>query len=169
MKVLKQNLTQQLVQQYLAYDPISGHLTWLERPSPKIFEGDRAGSLAIATGYRTIQLFECNYKEHQLIWFLVHGIWAEIVDHINHIRDDNRLINLRAVTAAQNARNQSQRKGTITGYQGIWRCRRRNKWVAEITRDRKKVWQRTFDDIAEARLRRAEALLQHDFHENHGA
>lgn len=169
MKLAKHDLTPQILGEYLSYDPTNGHLTWIDKPSTKTVIGTRAGSLVTTTGYRSIQIFERNYREHQLIWFFHHAVWAKYLDHVNHIRDDNRIVNLREVTKAENSRNLSQRKGTITGEQGIWYCRRRKKWVAEITRDRKKVYQKTFTLIADARLARAAALLEHDFHENHGA
>ena len=168
MKVKPSDLTVAQVREYLTYDADTGHLTWIKRPSSKIFVGERAGSLVTTTGYRSIQFLGCSYREHRLIWFLVYGYWADIVDHIDHKRDNNKLSNLRDVTYSENSRNISSRKDTITGEQGIWWCKRRLKWVAEITHNRKKVFQRTFDSIADARVQRAEALLKLGFHENHG-
>lgn len=44
---------------------------------------------------------------HRLVWVLVHGCFPEKgfeIDHLNHKRNDNRLINLQVVTKAENLR-----------------------------------------------------------------
>lgn len=48
---------------------------------------------------------------HRIIWALHHGAWPKLhLDHINRIRDDNRIENLREVTPQQNADNSSWRR-----------------------------------------------------------
>lgn len=63
---------------------------------------------------------------HQIAWALYHGEWAsQQIDHINCIRDDNRICNLRLVTPAQNAQNRRKANSTNTvGLLGVnkrWR------------------------------------------------
>ena len=45
-------------------------------------------------------------REHLMVWFWVHGEWPALeVDHINRVRDDNRITNLRASDRPNNAQN----------------------------------------------------------------
>ena len=55
-------------------------------------------------------IYDKPYRAHRVIWALVHGEWPEgQIDHINGVRDDNRLENLRVVT---NQDNQKKHKET---------------------------------------------------------
>lgn len=170
MKIRKEDLTLALVEKVLKYDALTGHLTWISKSCNKrIVIGSRAGSLHKASGYRHITLYGTNYGEHIICFFLHHRRWPEgHVDHDNHIRDDNRAVNLKEVTFIQNMRNRAESRASATGNQGIWYCKRRERYVAEITMNRKKVWQRTFKTMTEAATVRAEKLLELGFHENHG-
>ena len=49
---------------------------------------------------------------HQVAWFLHHGEWpAQIVDHVNGVRTDNSINNLRLLNARQNAQNMTMHRG----------------------------------------------------------
>lgn len=159
-------LTQELLKEILEYNPDTGHLTWLSNKyARKVWVGGRAGSLR-KNGYREIKLFKKTYKEHRLIWFMVYGYWPKVVDHINHVRDDNRLSNLREVTHAENMRNLSNNSNTITGEQGIHY--RNHKYYAVIKLNGKKVFQKSFDTFEEAFEERSAKLKELGFHKNHG-
>lgn len=170
-KTSKTELTQELISKVLKYDPISGTLIWISNlHSKRAIPNSRAGSLVKTTGYRSITLFGYSYLEHHLIWFIYHGVWPSgQIDHINQIRDDNRISNLREVSKSENARNRKRRSQTVTGEHGIWYNRRTHKYVAEITLHGKKVYQKSFDDPDEAVRARKEQSLKLGFHENHGS
>lgn len=170
MKIPKEDLTLAMLQKVLKYDPDNGHLTWLSKSCNKrIVIGSRAGSLHKASGYRHITLFGTTYGEHIICYYMHHGHWPEgQVDHDDHVRDNNRANNLKDVTFLANMRNRGAIEKTITGHQGVWYCKRRERYVAEITMNRKKVWQRTFKSATEAATVRAEKLIELGFHENHG-
>jgi hypothetical protein len=60
------------------------------------------------------------------------GRW-ELVDHINGDGTDNRRINLRVVTAAQNCRNRYSRPSVTTSrFLGIYYSKRSRKWIARV-------------------------------------
>lgn len=65
---------------------------------------------------------------HQFAWYWVHKTTVEHLDHINGIKDDNRIINLRSVTHQENHWNQTTAKGYY------WH-KPSNKWVAQINYD----------------------------------
>lgn len=160
-------MKQIILQEYLSYNPITGHLTWIKKPSKKTVLNSRAGSKT-KSGYRVIQLFGKTYQEHHVIWCLCNGYMPkEQIDHINHIRDDNRISNLREVTIAENARNRTKRDSRVNEV-GIWWCRNRRKYIAEITHQGKKVFQYSFDDIEEAIQARKAKAKELGFHDNHG-
>lgn len=170
-KTSKEGLTQELIAKVLKYDALSGTLIWISNlHSKRVVPNSRAGSLVKSTGYRNISLFGRTYLEHQLIWFICNGVWPKgQIDHINQIRDDNRIVNLRDVSKADNARNRSRNPNSKLGEHGIWFNIRTNKYVAEITLNGKKVYQKSFDDIDVAINERRIKSLELGFHTNHGS
>ena len=62
------------------------------------------------SGYRQIKVNNVIYPAHRLIWVFHNGSIDENmqIDHINGIKDDNRIENLRLVTAQQNSWNRSR-------------------------------------------------------------
>jgi len=85
-------------------------------------------------GYVQIQLDGVIYYGHRLAWLYVHGSWPERqIDHINGIKADNRIKNLRDVTALVNAQNhRSARKDNRTsGFLGV-SLHSDGKWQARI-------------------------------------
>lgn len=153
--------------EYLRYNETKGEFTWIKRPNKNIHLHTRAGTKNSA-GYRVISLFGKRYLEHRLAWFFVHGEMPKHeIDHINQIRDDNRISNLRQVTRSENQRNKT-RKDSRVDEVGIWWCRRRKRYIAEITLNGKKVYQKSFTDIDEAIQQRKAKALELGFHDNHG-
>lgn len=124
------NITQELLKEYLEYR--DGHLWWIKVPkhASKIVKGSQSGSKN-SIGYRTVTLRSKRYLEHRLIWLYHCGDWPiGDIDHINGIRDDNRIENLREVTRQQNLFNSTSKGGTST-YKGVSWDKSRNKWVAQ--------------------------------------
>ena len=54
---------------------------------------------------------KCNLRGHQFAWYWVYKECVEQLDHINGIKNDNRICNLRPVTHQQNQWNQTNAKG----------------------------------------------------------
>lgn len=153
--------------EYLRYNETKGEFTWIKRPNKNIHLHTRAGTKNSA-GYRVISLFGKRYLEHRLAWFYVHGEMPKHeIDHINQIRDDNRISNLRQVTHSENQRNKTRKDSRVDEI-GIWWCRRRKRYIAEISLNGKKVYQKSFKDIDEAIQQRKAKALELGFHENHG-
>jgi len=104
-------------------------------------------------GYIRIVLYDNNKKlyqlrGHQFAYYIVYGKIVEQIDHINGIRDDNRISNLRSVTNQQNQFNNTKSKGYSFD-------KKNNKWRAQIYLNNKKINLGLFnseDDAREAYL-----------------
>jgi hypothetical protein len=88
-----------------AYEPTTGQLTWRNPPHPRLRAGDEAG-YSHKKGYRRVSVQGRSYLVHRIVWLYVYGQWpSATIDHINGLRADNRLQNLRDVLHATNCEN----------------------------------------------------------------
>ena len=113
-------LNAETVRQIFDCDPETGRLTWrVYRPKCPI--GAEVGTLH-HKGYRRVLYNWRSYGVHRIIWLYVYGEWPkDQIDHINGIRDDNRITNLREATNQQNQWNRPVKKGATTGIKGVRR------------------------------------------------
>lgn len=99
--------------------------------------------------YLCIDIHEKHYKVHRIIWMYVHGRWPnEMIDHINGIKTDNRLINLQEVTTKENAENRSV-TWAKSGYRGVVPAPN-GRWKAQIGHNKKTIYLGTYDTKEEA-------------------
>ena len=111
------------------------------------------------TYYATSQEKRRAISMHRLILNAPAGLF---VDHINHNGTDNRRANLRFCTWAENCRNSLPRQGESSRYKGVHWCKRRKKFFATITFNRKKRGLGYFDceiDAAKAYDKKAKELF----------
>lgn len=116
-------ITQKELLQNLLYDKDTGIFTRKISLNTKVRVGDIAGGKD-AKGYICIRVVGKTYKAHRLAWLYMYGNMpiAEI-DHINGIKDDNRIANLRDVTKNVNQQNRK----FVKGY-----SKDGNRWKAQI-------------------------------------
>jgi len=141
-------LTQAQLKERLHYDPETGLFTWLIAPSKSVKIGSIAGSKN-NQGYIAIGINNKLYSGHRLAWLYVHGRLPDSqIDHINRIRSDNRICNLREVTRQQNQFNRIAQKNNQTGYMGVTMCGK--KYRALIMVDSKLIHIGLFDTAEKA-------------------
>ena len=88
------------------FDYRDGQLFWRKGPKPGMADGSRAGCLVIG-GYRKVRIDGRAIQENRAVWAWHHGEISEglVVDHINRVKDDNRIENLRLLTNRENTSN----------------------------------------------------------------
>ena len=179
-------LTQEIVKEFLHYDPESGELTWKER-SPYWFSEEKyrkawntkhAGKCADyihtnGVGYTvcTVGIFHKNYRSHRVIWLYVTGEWPEkCIDHIDRDATNNRWSNLRQVTRSQNSRNMSMMASNTSGVTGVSWNKGISRWVAEVWLNGKKQYLGCFKecDLDLATKKVLEFRAENGFSKEHG-
>jgi hypothetical protein len=143
-------ITQERLKEILDYDPDTGLFTRkaINNPNQKI--GQIAGS-RYDNGYVCIMVDNKLYKAHRLVWFYIHGVWpSKYIDHINGIRHDNRIDNLRECSKLENAQNIKIPICNKSGYMGVSWAKVSKKWKAQIKTNGKVIGLGYFDDPAEA-------------------
>jgi len=119
-------------------------------------------------GYICIAVDGFVYQAHRLAFLYMKAAMPEQVDHINHVRDDNRWSNLRAATATTNAQNRSQRSDNKSGVTGVFYELGKCKWRARVMTGGKTIDLGHFDTLQAATKARLRAEIKYGFHPNHG-
>ena len=165
--VPEQSLTQDLLRELFDYNPETGLLTnRFDRTN--VCKEDPVGS-DHGDGYLCVGINNRIYYLHRLVWMYVNGEFPpHEIDHINGIRDDNRIDNLRAVTRLENQRNQKLRVTNKSGVNGVSWDKKMNKWKACVSVKGKTVNLGHFVRKGDAILARRIANEKYAFHKNHG-
>lgn len=142
------------------YEPVEGRRAWWNNQ----YAGKRALNTRNRCGYLHGTLFRKTHLAHRVAWAIFYGEWPDQqIDHINHIRADNRIVNLRAVSAVYNLRNTSCISKSNTGFLGIYK-RPHGSFHARIGAK----FIGAFTDLDAAVEARKNAELALGYHENHG-
>tara|TARA_R100001244_G_C5089428_1_gene116025 strand:- start:21 stop:518 length:498 start_codon:yes stop_codon:yes gene_type:complete len=161
-------ITQKQLKELLHYNPDTGIFTNRVRRSQSSKIGDVAGCNS-ADGYLAIKISGKKYKGHRLAWLYVSGeLPLNQIDHINGITSDNRIVNLRNVSHAENCKNQKLRNTNTSGITGVGWHKGNKKWLSKICVDDKIIHLGVFIDKFEAICARKSASNKYGFHQNHG-
>jgi hypothetical protein len=129
----KTALTAARLREVIHYDPETGVFTRRVGVRGQS-AGAIAGRVSKSLGYVFIGVDKQTYLAHRLAWLYMRGVWPNAqIDHINGIRDDNRINNLREATIAQNRQNQTGfRRNNSSGYLGVYADRNTGLYTAKI-------------------------------------
>ena len=119
-------------------------------------------------GYLNVKIGQKRYRQHRVAWFLAKGYWPKEMDHINGIRNDNRLCNLREVTRLEQGKNQKIFSTNTSKCCGVGWRKDIKKWRARIMVAGKCINLGNFADWHEAFNKRKTAEVEFGFHYNHG-
>lgn len=152
------------------YDYETGVLYWRWRVNSRVPKTLEAGAQNKSSGYLSVRVHGRLYQVHRVVMLMCYGFYGEglEVDHINHVRNDNRLFDLRFVTRSENSKNQSLSGKSTTGVTGVSFLKARKKYIAQIGVNRKLIYLGMFETLEEAAAARAEANLKFKFNDNHG-
>ena len=165
-----------LVSSLVDYRKESGDFVWKERCGDKWFNnkfiGKKSGRENVL-GYIEIRHREksgivCSVYAHRLVWFVEKGYAPEFeIDHINGIRNDNRIENLRDVTGEINCRNQRLSIRNNSGAAGVSFFKRDGKWRSRINIDGSEKHLGYFDSFDDAVNAAAQARLSNGLTKRH--
>ena len=139
----------EICEEIFFYNPDTGILTNKETRAVNSLKGDETGYLN-KVGYRQTIVNGGLQRTHRIAYLMTYGYLPKCIDHINGIRDDNRIINLRSCTMSQNNMNRSSLCGSSSKYKGVSWDPKNNKWISRIKLLGKHIWIGRFKDEVDA-------------------
>ena len=147
----------------------TGVLTYKIRVANRVQIGDVVGSFT-AFGYLSVCINSKHHQIHRIVWLMNKGKFPENqLDHISHVRTDNRMLNLREVTNQENAKNKRKSPKNTSGTTGVTWAKNEKRWKAQIMVNRRMIFLGQSKDINIAIQLRKDAEKRYNFHNNHGS
>lgn len=146
-------ITQDQLKSVLHYDEVTGIFTWKAKTAICITIGSHPKHIC-KSGYLQMSIFKKRYYAHRLAWLYVYGEFPKkFIDHINGIKTDNRIINLREASISENNQNQKlPSKNNTSGLLGVCYAKKYKKWQSQIEINNKSVFIGYFDTKEEAHI-----------------
>lgn len=158
-----EKLTQKRLKELLRYDPNTGIFTRLSGYGPNAPRNGVAGSLGLR-GYTVLSVVGKRYTAHRLVWLYTYGYFPEhTIDHINRVKTDNRLSNLREASRQCNARNMGLQSNNTSGVKGVVWDISRKRWSARIKVSGATSNLGRYKDKSDAVMARWKAEKEHNF------
>lgn len=167
--------TPEELRELLRYEPDTGNLYWKPRDR-ELFTCDRVWKSTNSMicgrkagepnghGYLRVTVLGYRTVAHRVAWAIYYGEWPDDeLDHINMVRDDNRICNLRQARRFQNSHNKRPPSNNITGVKGVSWHKHGRKWQAYINCGEGRRYLglfESFDAAVQARRLAAEAMQE---------
>ena len=182
---VKQLPSVELLRKALDYNPESGLLVWKARDAalsgalgcstvPKhIAQWNSAwAGKAVGTpdneGYLVFKLGYVQFKVHRVAYAIGTGaLPLGQIDHIDGDPSNNRIENLRCVSALASQQNKGIQSNNNSGVTGVFWVAKSQRWHARISNGGRQIHLGSFSDFNEAVRVRKNAEKQHGFHHNH--
>lgn len=156
-------LTKERLEELFYIDVTNGSIVWKQNKHCPYLIGKEAGHKT-KQGYKTIMIDGKAYGAHTLIWFYHTGnmIMTPLqIDHINRIRNDNKISNLRVCTNEENHQNRIAKKTSKSGFLGVTWDKQHKKWRSQLMYKGKFVHRSLHNTPEEAHNAYLEAKKQH--------
>lgn len=160
----KEYPSKEYLDECFVYNPITGILTWKERPTHH-FDSDKicnnwnsrysntvAGTInkdvrrPDSKGYLMININHSRFNAHLIIWIMTYGsLPNNPIDHTDENSLNNRIQNLVERTVNVNLRKRSY-KTNKSGYKGV-SSDKNGKWVSQISINGKVIYIGSYEDI----------------------
>lgn len=164
---MQTKLTQQQLKELLVYEEDTGNFYYKSTGSGRNDIYFPAGGKS-AEGYIVIEIGSVAYKAHRLVWLYVYGKHPTgDIDHINQVRSDNRLVNLREVSRSLNAHNTGHYRTNTSGVKGVCFDKKKRLYVAQLNFNNT-IYKKRFKHLLDAsdwiHQKRCELMPEGHFH-----
>ncbi len=151
-------VTQKRVRELFDYRS-DGALIRKVRVAQRVRVGDAPGCKT-PYGYLITVVDGEHIFNHRIVWLWHKGYIPEHnIDHINGIKTDNRIENLREASPSCNNLNSGKRVDNKSGVRGVSWSRKDNRWVAILWRNKKRGVFGYYKEFSEAALARLTAEI----------
>ena len=155
------------------YDSESGQMVWRPRSDNLSFTTRWAGKRVFTSdngkGYKTALVMGRRLTAHRVAYAIFYGRAPRgEIDHINGVREDNRIQNLRDVPAAINRRNSARSSRNVSGVTGVSWKKAYSKWQACFQVDGKQIHLGYFSRKEDAIQTLLRERAKYGYHDNHG-
>jgi len=156
-------ITQDELKRHLHYDPLTGIFIRKISNANCVKIGDIAGCLH-SRGYIHIKINYIGHKAHRLAWLYVYGYFPEYdIHHINEIKHDNRICNLKHLTLSCHIKTRGLRKDNKSNVKGVVWSKNDNKWVSQINNNKKRIYLGIYKNLIDAAKARWNAEVKYNF------
>jgi hypothetical protein len=131
-------LTLEVVKSLLDYNPETG--VFLRKKNAAKAPAGSVATKPHVKGYLKISIKNKLYLAHRIAWFLHYGeMPGGIIDHINQIKTDNRICNLRICSYTENLYNSKTNAKNTSGHRGVYWNIQAKRWTAKINNQKKQI------------------------------
>ena len=170
LKALRKRKFNMFTKEYLheIFQYEDGNLYW----KIDVAKNVKAGSICKyidSRGYKKVKINRKSYAQSRVVFMMHYGFLPKEIDHINCIRTDNRIENLRPASTIENGQNKKIQKNNKSGFKNVHWCKTHKKWVVTIKVNKKIIFIGNFKDVELADLVAQEARNKyHKSFANHG-
>ena len=149
------------LREYFDYNPETGQLWWKKQShkSSHSLPGTMCEHIN-SDGYKVVKFMGKVYKVHRVIFYLYHSYVPTCIDHINGIKTDNRVSNLRPATDSENKANIGLTANNTSGFKGVCWDGQIGLWRAQTYKNRKCYFLGRYKTKEEAALAYNEKALE---------
>lgn len=161
-------ITQEWLHEKFHYESDTGHLVYKRHIKPTMVGKPLLTKQTAGYYYYDHRYSRTKYLVHRLVWMYHNGVWPNAsLDHINGIRTDNRIENLREATHKENLTNRPAPMSNTSGYKniGIRKTKlgdiRYQATIVTYVGGKKHIISRLFRSLDDALVFRDEQLIKH--------